>query len=108
MTQILKALDTSEKKEAFKREYEQISSEIAIYINIPFDTRYTGGDMISSSEVESLNTLLPAQELFSPLRKGSIHTLLSQFLGTLMLGNLDAFSIFDDDKVTFNKGYRKK
>ena len=104
----LKALDTSEKKEAFKREYEQISSEIGSYINVPFDTRFTGGDMISSSEVESLNTLLPAEELISPLRKGSIHMLLSQFLGTLMIGTSDAFSIFNDDKVSFNKGYWKK
>ena len=49
----LKALDTSEKKEAFKREYEQISSEIGSYINVPFDKSYAGGDLISSSEVES-------------------------------------------------------
>ena len=64
--------------------------------------------MIHTREVESLNNLLPAEELISPLRKGSIHTLLSQFLGTLMIGDSDAFSIFDDDKVSFNKGYWKE
>ena len=64
--------------------------------------------MISPGEVESLANLLPAEELISPLRKGSVHTLLSQFLGTLILGDLDASSIFEDDKVTFNKDYWKK
>lgn len=104
----LRALETQEKQEAFKMEHEQISSEISSYINLPFDTSYTGGTIISPSEVESLANLLPAEELISPLRKGSVHTLLSQFLGTLMLGELYAFSIFEDDKVTFNKGYWKK
>ena len=77
----LRALETQEKQEAFKREHEQISSEIASYINLSFDTTYTGGTMISSGEVESLANLLPAEELISPLRKGSVHTLVSQFLG---------------------------
>ena len=44
----LKALDTSEKKDAFKKEYEQISSEIANLIDVPFDTIYKGGDMINT------------------------------------------------------------
>ena len=60
----LKALDTSEKKEAFKREYEQISSQIGSYINVPFDTRYTGGDMIHSREVESFILFYLLRNLF--------------------------------------------
>ena len=35
---ILHTLETSEKQEAFKQELEQISAEIACYINLPFET----------------------------------------------------------------------
>ena len=39
---ILQTLEAQEKQEAFKREYEQISAEIASNIDSPFDTTYTG------------------------------------------------------------------
>ena len=47
----MNALHSSEKKDALKIEYEQISSEIASFIDVPFDTMYMGGDMIYTREV---------------------------------------------------------
>ena len=88
---ISEGLETQEKQDAFKREYEQISAEIASYIDFPFDTTYTGGSKVSQGEVDALDSLLLAEELISPLRKSSVHTLVSQFLGTLMLSVLYAF-----------------
>ena len=35
---ILQTPETEEKQNAFKREYNQISAEIASYIDVPFDT----------------------------------------------------------------------
>ena len=100
---ILETLDYTEKNEAFKLEQEQISTEIASYINLAFDTTYTGVNIVTKGEVESLDSILPTKELISPLRIGTVHTLVSQFLGTLMLGDLDAFAIFDEDKISFHK-----
>ena len=44
---ILQTLETQEKQNAFKREYNQISAEIASYINFPFDTTYTGDQKLT-------------------------------------------------------------
>ena len=64
--QILQTLETQEKQDAFKREYEQISAKIASYIDFPFDTTYTGGPKVNQGEIESLDNLLRAEELISP------------------------------------------
>ena len=64
--------------------------------------------MVSKDEVKSLDNILPTEELISPLRKSSVHTSVSQFLGALMLGDLDAFALFDDDKVSFHRDYWKQ
>ena len=55
--------------------------------------------------MESLANILPAEEVISPLRIGTVNTLVSQFLGTLMLADKDAFGIFSEDKISFSKDY---
>ena len=89
-------------------EYQWIISDIAGLIDKPFDTVYKGGNMIDTREVESLIILLPGEELILPFQKNTVHTLLSQLFGTLQMGESDAFSILNDDKIHFNKDYWEK
>ena len=64
---ILETLDSLEKQEAFKLKQEQINTEIAGYINLAFDTTYTGGNIVTKCEIESLDSILPIEEFISPL-----------------------------------------
>ena len=50
-------------------------------------------------------TVLLDEEIISPLRMGTIHTLVSEFLGTLMLSQSKVFSVFSEDKISFSKKY---
>ena len=55
--------------------------------------------------MESLANILPTEEAISPLRIGTVNTLVSQFMGTLILADKDAFGIFSEDKISFSKDY---
>ena len=101
----LETLSSPEKQEAFKLEPEMINTEIASSINVAFETTYTGGDKVIKGEVESLDSILPTEEVISPLRVGTINTLVSQLLGTLMMADTDAFAIFSEDKISFSKDH---
>ena len=48
---ILETLDSPEKQEAFKLKQEQLNTEIAGYINLAFDTTYTGGNIVTKGEI---------------------------------------------------------
>ena len=85
-----------------------ISTEIASSINVAFETTYTGGNKVTKGEVESLDSILPTEEVISPLKVGTVNTLVSQFLGTLMLADTDAFAIFSEDKISFHKDHWKQ
>ena len=74
-------------------------------INTAFATNYEGGGQIRTGQNEALATVLPDEEVLSPLRIGTVNTLVSQFLGTLMLSESDAFSVFSEDKISFSKEY---
>ena len=99
----LPALDVK----AFQTAYRARGNEIGNLINTKFGTHYSGGHFVSrsSQEKESLASLLPLDEILSPLRRQTVHTLLSRFLGTLELGQEHSFDYYSDDKVTFNIEY---
>ena len=101
---VFESLSTDEEKEAFKLERSILIRDIAGFINPVFSTNYSGGAMVID-EIENLAHVLPPEEMISPLRYGTIHTLVSEFLGTLMLSNSDIFSVFGEDKTSFSKGY---
>ena len=101
---VFESLSTDEEKEAFKLERSILIRDIAGFINPVFSTNYSGGAMVID-EIENLAHVLPPEEMISPLRYGTIHTLVSEFLGTLMLSNSDIFSVFSEDKTSFSKGY---
>ena len=102
---ILESLNSSEEKSAFQLDQDIIKAEIADSINSAFDTNYEGGGQIRPGQNEALATVLPDEEVLSPLRIGTVNTLVSQFLGTLMLSESDAFSVFSEDKISFSKEY---
>ena len=82
---ILASLNSSDEESAFKLDHDIIKAEIADSINTAFATNYNGGGQIMIGQNEALATVLPDEEILSPLRIGTVHTLVSQFLGTLML-----------------------
>ena len=51
--------------------------------------------------------MLSLDEILSPFRRQTVHTLLSRFLGTLELAQGHSFDYYSDDKVTFNIEYWK-
>ena len=102
---ILASLNSSEEKSAFQLDHDIIKAEIADSINTAFATNYNGGGQIRTGQNEALATVLPDEEVLSPLRIGTVHTLVSQFLGTLMLSESKVFGVFSEDKVSFSKDY---
>ena len=102
---ILASLNSSEEKSAFQLDHDIIKAEIADSINTAFATNYNGGGQIRTGQNEALATVLPDEEVLSPLRIGTVHTLVSQFLGTLMLSESKVFGVFSEDKVSFSKEY---
>ena len=102
---IMESLISSEEKSAFQLEHNILTTEIADSINSAFATNYNGGDQISAEQNEDLATVLPDEEVLSPFRIGTVHTLVSEFLGTLMLSQSKVFSVFSEDKVSFSKEY---
>ena len=95
-------LSSTEEQTAFKLEHDLIYTEIANSINAAFKTTYEGGGLIKPGQLESLATILPYEEVISPLRIGTVNTLISQFLGTLMLSHSNAFGVFDEDKISYS------
>ena len=102
---ILASLNSSEEKSAFQLEQDINKAEIADSINLAFDTNYEGGGLIRPGQNEALATVLPDEEVLSPLRIGTVNTLVSQFLGTLMLSESKVFGVFSEDKISFSKEY---
>ena len=102
---IVNSLATSNEKSAFQLESNILTTEIADSINPAFSTNYSGGVLTLEGQIEDLATVLPDEEIISPLRLGTVHTLVSEFLGTLMLSQSEAFSVFGEDKVSFSKEY---
>ena len=88
------SLISSEEKSAFQLDHDILTTEIADSINTAFATNYNGGDQISVEQNEDLATVLPDEEVLSPFRIGTVHTLVSEFLGTLMLSQSKVFSVF--------------
>ena len=86
---------------AFQNAYKAKGNEIGNLINTKFGTHYSGGHFVSRSnqEKESLASLLSLDEILSPLRRETVHTLLSRFLGTLELAQDHSFDYYSDDKV---------
>ena len=72
---------------AFQNAYKAKGNEIGSLINTKFGTYYSGGKFVSKSsqEKESLASLLSLDEILSPFRRQTFHTLLSRFLGILEL-----------------------
>ena len=93
----------------FQRLYSAKSNSLGEVINAKFGTDYTGGVFVSksSNEKESLADLLSIEEIINPVRKLTVHTLLSRFLGTLQLSSENVFDRFPDDQVNFNVDYWK-
>ena len=58
-----------------------MGNEIGSLINTKFGTHYSGGKFVSKSsqEKESLVSLLSLDEILSPLRRQTVHTVLSRF-----------------------------
>ena len=102
---ILDSFATSDEKSAFQLESNILTTEIADFINPAFSTNYSGGVQTLEGQTEDLATVLPDEEIISPLRMGTVHTLVSEFLGTLMLSQSKVFSVFGEDKVSFSKEY---
>merc|ERR1711895_376031 len=102
---IVDSVATSDEKSAFQLESNILTTEIADSINPAFSTNYSGGVQTLEGQNEDLATVLPDEEIISPLRMGTVHTLVSEFLGTLMLSHSEAFSVFGEDKVSFSKEY---
>ena len=102
---IVDSLATSDEKSAFQLESNILTTEIADSINSAFTTNYSGGAQTIEGQNEDLATVLPDEEIISPLRMGTIHTLVSEFLGTLMLSQSKVFSVFSEDKISFSKKY---
>ena len=91
----------------FQELYRAKSTEIGRVINSKFGTDYNGGVFVSknSNEKESLANLLSIEEIINPVRRQTVHTLLSKFLGTLQLSSEEVFDRFSDDQVNFNVEY---
>merc|ERR1711895_386377 len=102
---IVDSLATSDEKSAFQLESNILTTEIADSINPAFSTNYSGGVLTLEGQIEDLATVLPNEEIISPLRLETVHTLVSEFLGTLMLSQSEVFSVFGEDKVSFSKEY---
>ena len=51
---MLTHLDTEEKREEYKSNYETLSNEIAAGINHPFKTQFLGGKLTSDNTKESI------------------------------------------------------
>ena len=102
---IVNSLATRDEKSALQLESNILTTEIADSINPAFSTNYSGGVLTLEGKTEDLATVLPDEEIISPLRMGTVHTLVSEFLGTLMLSQSEAFSVFGEDKVSFSKEY---
>ena len=94
---------------AFQTAYRARGNEIGSLINTKFGTHYSGGHFVSRSnqEEESLASLLSLDKFLSPLRRQTVHTLLSRFVGTLELAIDHSFDYYPDDKVSFNVEYWK-
>ena len=86
---MLKHLDSEDKREQYKTDYENLSHEIVAEIDIPFETQFTGGKLTSGTK-ESPASLLTLDEVVSPLRVYSVNTLFSRFLGVLELSDVNA------------------
>ena len=97
------SLNSSEEKSAFQLDQDIIKTEIADSINTAFATNYEGGDQIRPGQNEALATVLPDEEVLSPLRIGTVHTLVSQFLRPLMLSESKVIGVFSEDKISFPK-----
>ena len=102
---IIDSLVSSDEKSAFQLEHNILTTEIADSINSAFATNYSGGAQTREGQNEDLATVLPDEEVLSPSRIGTVHTLVSEFLGTLMLSQSKVFSVFSEDKVSFSKKY---
>ena len=100
---IIDSLVSSDEKSAFQLEHNILTTEIADSINSAFSTNYSGGAQTREGQNEDLATVLPDEEVLSPFRIGTVHTLVSEFLGTLMLSQSKVFSVFSEDKVSFSK-----
>ena len=93
----------------FQSLYRAKSNILGEAINAEFGTNYDGGFFVSKSSnvKESLADLLSIEEIINPVRKLTVHTLLSRFLGTLQLSSENVFDRFPDDQVNFNIDYWK-
>ena len=76
---ILASHISSEEKSAFQLDHDIITTEIADSINTAFATNYNGGGQIRTGQNEALATVLPDEEVLSPFRIGTVHTLVSNF-----------------------------
>ena len=68
---ILAPLNSSDEESAFKLDQDIIKAEIADSINTAFATNYNGGGQILAGQNEALATVLPDEEILSPLRIGT-------------------------------------
>ena len=93
---ILASLNSSEEKSAFQLDHDIFKAEIADSINTAFASNYNGGGQIRTGQNEALATVLP---------DGTVHTLVGQYLSTLMLSESKVFGVFSEDKVSFSKDY---
>ena len=100
---IVDSLATSDEKSAFQLESNILTTEIADSINSAFTTNYSGGAQTIEGQNEDLATVLPDEEIISPLRIGTVHTLVSEFLGTLMLSLSKVFSVFSRQNLFLQK-----
>ena len=98
---IIDSLASSDEKSAFQLEHNILITEIADSFNSAFTTNYSGCAQTKEGQNEDLATVLPDEEIISPFRIGTVHTLVSEFLGTLMLSQSKVFSVFSEDKVSF-------
>ena len=97
--------DNNQSRIEYRTDYGIKRSDIASLIDLPFGTQFKGGQFTEPAQDESLTNLLPVEELVSPLRKNTVHTLISRFLGTLEMAEPDVFDIFVEYRVNFNRPY---
>ena len=103
LDRIMDSLASSEEKSAFQLEQNILITEIPDSINSAFTTNYSGGAQTKEGQNEDLATVLPDEEIISPFRIGTVHTLVSEFLGTLLLSQSKVFVCLVRTKSLFQK-----
>ena len=74
---IINSLASSDEKSAFQLQHNILTTEIADSINSAFATNYRWGAQTSVEQNEDLATVLPDEEVLSPFRIGTVHTLVN-------------------------------